>query len=86
MAEDWIDTFMASTEGTYSPRRFRLWSAISTIAGALERRVYTKGKLTTYPNLFVALAGGSGNGKTVGAMHARDFWAGLPNSRWPPTT
>lgn len=82
---DWIETFLYVTEGIPSPRRFRLWAAISTIAGALERRVYT---LTrgghTHPNLFVSLAGQSGHGKTQSIMLARNLWAGVAELKMAP--
>jgi len=77
---DWIDTFVKDTEGIQSPQSFRLWTAITTIAGALERRVYTetdKGPL--YPNLFVLLSGVPASGKSLMVDQARKLWTETKN-------
>ncbi len=76
MSYDWIDLFLASTDGIPSPRHFRLWAAISAIAGAVERRVYCRtfaGPLC--PNLYVTLSGEPGSGKTQAITAVRDLWA-----------
>lgn len=63
---DFITDFLAYTEGAFSPRTFRLWSAISLVAGALERRVWAKvGPPRTYPNLYILLVAAPGIGKQV---------------------
>src|SRR5580704_1195874 len=76
---------MTITEGALSPRRFRLWTAISVIAGVLERRVYT---VTdgghTYPNLYTTLAGQSGNGKTQALEFARELWVNTAGLKLAP--
>lgn len=62
---DWIEQFVEVTEGTSAPERFRLWSAITAVAGALERRVYARTSLgVLYPNLYVMLVAKPGVGKT----------------------
>ena len=62
---DFIDGFMEYTEGVTSPKNFLLWTAITSIAGALERRVFTitAGK-PAYPNLITWLVGPPGSGKS----------------------
>lgn len=72
---DWIDSFMAYTEGQPTPPRFRLWAAIGAVAAALERRVWaiTMGQ-PTYPNLYVLLVGPPASGKTVAIDIVYDFW------------
>ncbi len=72
---DWIDSFMAYTEGQPTPPRFRRWAAISAIAAALERRVWTitMGR-PTFPNLYVLLVGPPTAGKTVAIDIVYDFW------------
>lgn len=72
---DWIDSFMAYTEGQPTPVRFRRWAAISAIAAALERRVWTitMGR-PTFPNLYVLLVGPPTAGKTVAIDIVYDFW------------
>jgi hypothetical protein len=72
---DWIDSFMTYTEGQPTPVRFRRWAAISAVAAALERRVWTitMGK-PTFPNLYVLLVGPPTAGKTVAIDIVYDFW------------
>lgn len=71
---DFIGDFMEFTEGTFSPEIFRRWSAISLIAGALERRVWVKmGSRTTFPNLYVMLVADPGVGKYVIEM-VKELW------------
>lgn len=63
---DFISDYMAYTEGAFSPSIFRLWSAISLVAGALERRVWAKvGPPRTYPNMYILLVAAPGIGKQV---------------------
>lgn len=76
---------MEYTEGLQSPRIFRLWSGISMIAGALERRVWASyGDYVTYPNLYVMLVAPPGVGKYV-IEHVRELWREikLPDSSLP---
>lgn len=64
--KNFIDAFLAYTEGKGSPRIYRLWSAIFTVGAVCERKVWlttAKGKL--YPNQYVLLVGGAGIGKTL---------------------
>ncbi len=74
-SEDWIELFLDWTEGIPSPRIFRQWAAICTLAGALERRVYviSAGK-PLFPNLYVLLVGTPGVGKTQVIEHVNDLW------------
>jgi hypothetical protein len=63
---DFIDTFMEWTENEPSPYIFRLWSSITCVAGALERRIWTKViNRPTFANLFVLLTANPGIGKGV---------------------
>lgn len=63
---DWISGFMEMTSETEPPFNFRLWTAISVIAAALQRKCYTSlgpkesGALVFYPNLYILLVGPSG--------------------------
>jgi len=64
--DDWIEGYLAYTENTEPPYLFRLWNAISAVAGALQRKTSVqlqKGR-RTYPNMFIALVGDSGSGKS----------------------
>lgn len=63
---DLISDFLSLTSGVVSPDLFRLWSAIALVAGALERRVWTRvDRFVTYPNLYLLLVAPPGVGKQV---------------------
>jgi len=77
-----IADFMEFSDGSTSPEIFRLWSAISLVAGALERRVYvTTARGSLYPSLYILLVAGPGVGKKI-VETVRWFWANtkVPNS------
>ncbi len=66
MGEDFIETWMEMTTGVNSPDQFRLWSGISLIAGACERRVWARAaRAQTFPNLYVLLTAAPGVGKQI---------------------
>lgn len=63
---DFIAQWMEMTEGVSSPDQFRLWSGISLIAGACERRIWARAaKAKTFPNIYVLLTAAPGVGKQV---------------------
>lgn len=63
---DWIEGFLECTKNFPSPEIFRLWAAISAVAGALERRVWLdSAEMPIYPNLYVLLVATPGIGKNV---------------------
>lgn len=72
---DWLDGYMEYTEDSEPPKMFHLWTAISTIASALQRKCYLCwGTLTFYPNLYVVLVAPSGKCRKGTAMDpARDL-------------
>jgi hypothetical protein len=72
---DFISTFMDYTKGFPTSDIYRLWSAISCVSGALERRVWTVLiHEPVYPNLFVLLVGSPGAGKTPAINPVRRLW------------
>ena len=72
---DWIETFLEYTEGTPAPDIFRLWSAISCVAGSLERRVWVDtARSSLYPNMFIVLVGSPGIGKTQAITPVEELW------------
>lgn len=74
LSGDFITDFMAMTEATTSPDLFKKWTAISLVAGALERRVWINtGRGNAYPNLYVLLMASPGVGKFV-IEQARELW------------
>ena len=62
---DWISGFMQLTENTEPPVSFRLWTAISVVASALQRKCFVSlgpkeaGALVFYPNMYILLVGPS---------------------------
>jgi hypothetical protein len=63
---NFIDSFLAYTDGKGSPRIYRLWAGIFLIGAVCERKVWlttSKGKL--YPNQYILLVGGAGIGKSL---------------------
>jgi hypothetical protein len=62
---DYIDTYMEYVAPLKGSRRYHLWSAISVLSAALERKCYHRiWHYDTFPNLYVCLAGPAGCGKT----------------------
>ena len=51
---NWLDAYLEYTQWNESPERFHLWTGVSTIAGALRRRVFIDmGYFRWYPNFFI---------------------------------
>ena len=66
---DWINGFMDFTEESEPPRLFRLWTAISVVAAALQRKCCLRwGTLDFYPNLYIVLVAPSGKARKGTAM------------------
>lgn len=66
---DWIKGFLDYTENSEPPRTFRLWTAISVVAAALQRKTCLKwGSLDFYPNLYIILVAPSGKARKGTAM------------------
>jgi len=62
---DFIEAFMSYTQYVEAPEKFLRWSAISTVAAALERKVWInfKDQISCYPNHFICLIGDPGLAK-----------------------
>lgn len=78
-----FDDFIARYVETFAPRgeapeRYHYWCAVSTVAGALRRRVYIdEGTFRWYPNFYIVLVGPPGTVKkssviNIGARLLRD--------------
>ena len=66
---DWISAYLKYTENTESPKSYHTWTAISCIAGALGRKVYTRlWDSRIYPNFYIILVGPSGKTRKGDAM------------------
>lgn len=59
--EDFLTGYLRYTEKTEPPTQFHLWSGISAIASALQRKVYVvRGAERIYANQYIVLIGASG--------------------------
>lgn len=51
---NWIEAYLAFTENTEAPQRYHQWAAISTLAGAMNRKCWVNiGRFPIYPSLYV---------------------------------
>ena len=72
---DLIDDFMLYTQDHCTSEIHRIWSAITLVGGACERRIWIEvGSYITYPNLYVFLVAPPGYGKGIIEV-VRDLWA-----------
>lgn len=64
---NWIDAYLAYAKDGFVPEQFNLWSGLSAVAGALERKVWLPWSDTFayYPNMFVLLVSLPGAGKST---------------------
>lgn len=75
LLDDWLSSYIEYTENTEPPLSFHIWTAISVLIGALERKVYMEwGHEIIYPNEFIILVGPSGRTRKGYAINiGRDF-------------
>lgn len=77
--DNFVTKYLEYSDNKFAPKSFHLWSALSIIAGALERKVWLPWNATTthYPNLYVFLVANPGIGKSSALDRAVDLLAGL---------
>lgn len=63
ISEDFVEAFMQYNYMSESPRLFLKWVALSTIAAAVERKVYQIWDKKIYTNMYVVLVGPAGTRK-----------------------
>jgi hypothetical protein len=81
----WIESFIDQTESLHSPKIFRRWTAISTIAAALEQKVWLKtGMRPMFPNMFIFLVAHPGVGKTRTMREGTHYVRALPEFHLAP--
>ncbi|MDE2106951.1 MAG: DUF3987 domain-containing protein, partial [Patescibacteria group bacterium] len=69
------------------PEIFRRWTAISTIAGALERKVWIRfNGETVYPHLYILLVSGPGVGKSRSIRRGEKLLGEVPDAHLAPTS
>ncbi len=72
---DFLSAYEEYANDKFVPPQFNTWSALSIIAGALERRVWLPWNTTYsfYPNIYVLLVSKPGQGKSVSLKKAVDL-------------
>ena len=85
MSEDFITNFIEATEFVFSPEPFKLWTAISLVGAAVERRAWVKtGYYETFPNMYIWLVAAPGVGKQI-IDFARGMVSTLPDKPLKPS-
>ena len=76
---DWLTSYLEYTFNSEPPELFHTWTAISTIAAALQRKcVMNWGKLRFFPNMYIVLVAPSGKARKGTAMaYGKDFLSRL---------
>lgn len=64
--ENFLDSYVAYNSDGFVPDKFHLWTAVSIVAGALERKVWLPWSkvFSWYPNLYILLVSKPGIGKS----------------------
>lgn len=80
---DWINGFMLLSANSEPPVLFRKWTAISTIASALQRKVRVDLGISIkiYPNFYIVLVGPSATGKSTIMEYSSDIIRQVPAIR-----
>jgi hypothetical protein len=80
----WLKAYLAYTAESESPEEYHLWTGISVIAGALQRKVFfDMGYFLLYPNMYIILVGPPGRCKKSTAMRiGRDILKQVPGAKF----
>src|SRR6267142_573929 len=71
---NFLANFLTYAEGCEAPEAFVLWSAVSTMASLVSRRVWiNQGYFTIYPNMYIVLVGAPGERKTTAMVMSADI-------------
>lgn len=66
---DWLDSYMQYTDNSEPPKMYHTWTAISTLAAALQRKCFLNwGHLRFFPNMYIVLVGPPGKVRKGTAM------------------
>lgn len=77
--ENWINAFVEQTTNLHAPRIFRVWTAISALAAALEQKVWIRTSRPQYPNLYTFIIAHPGVGKSRTIAEGRYLVSQLPD-------
>ena len=80
----WIESFVNQTANLHSPAIFRKWTAILTLASAMEQKVWLMTSRPLYPNLYTFLVAHPGVGKTRTINEGKHYIRELPESHLAP--
>jgi hypothetical protein len=79
LLENWIQSYLVYTAESEAPEEYHVWTALSTIAGAMRRRsFFNMGYFLLYPNLYVVLVGPAGAKKSTSMAIGRKLIAEIP--------
>jgi hypothetical protein len=82
--DNWYDQYLKYAADSASPPIFHKWVALSTLASALERKVFWDFEFElTYANMFVFLIGDSGTKKTTALNVAKPLVVASEINRMP---
>ncbi len=81
---DWIDAYMVYTAQSRAPDEYHLWTALSCIAGAIQRKAFFDMEyFLLFPNLYIILVGPPGRCKKSTAMRiGRSMLAKVPTANF----
>lgn len=67
--DDWLDSYLEYTFNSEPPELFHTWTAISTVAAALQRKcILNWGHLRFFPNMYIVICAPSGKARKGTAM------------------
>lgn len=67
---NWIAAYKEYTDNTESPDSFHIWTALWTLAGAVQRKAWLQlGQLTAYTNIYVCLVAPPGKARKTSAIN-----------------
>ncbi len=76
---DWLRAYLVYTYPTAPPEVFHKWSAITAVAGALQRRVWVQyDEFSLYPNMYNILIGPPGSMKSTAMRIGQKMLMTLP--------
>ena len=76
--DSWINSYIQHTNSMGSPEIFCKWTALATVAGVLERKVWLRtARGVMYPNMYTILIGEPGVGKSLQTDLCWELWNGL---------
>jgi len=72
--DNWITGFLEYMDNSEAPTSYIIWTAISAVAAAMQRKCYLKwGLITFYPNMYIVLVGPPGGRKGTAMGPAKNI-------------